>query len=614
MEHQVQSHKNIGSTSCLICSSKWIFSGVGYHIIMVKEPHCDIEEISKLIYYHIPTATLEKNVRNELSFILPKEYTHRYGFREVKLAWSPETPLNFLGNNYTFSSSSSPSSFLLILILSRFGVLFTDLENRQKELGIASFDASITSMEEVFLRVSNMEDSETDIQATQPHPPSPMNQVSVKNQNRNMSRNERADSSTMNESPAVTFNTGGVFKYCQLDIYVTDYHFLDTMLIFTLYGWSAIPLVYLLSYLFTRSTSAYIKLVLFHYLSGIFTLLIDATFQFGKGKDFTKFLFPWKAAEKVSKELSGESEDEDVQNERKRILGQPRQLLNSIVLIKELTKIYFKYPVILAVKNISVAIQKGECFGLLGFSGAGKTTTFQILTGDETVTSGNVFIDGFSITKHTQKVKSRVGYCPQSDALLKYVTGREIMIMYARLWGVSEPQIQQYVNKWLNSLQLEPHADKLIRTYRMEECDAFCTRLAIMVQGKFMCLGNPQHLKSKFGNIYILKVKVKIDTPEDKLDDLKFFITMTFPEEAVLQFNFRSPYSIGVSSDAFAIPEQFCLSAVQGFSSESEFEEYVKYDYGSYKVLAAIVFDCDFKNSGDPLPLQVRKLYSEFSK
>nr|XP_031327041.1 ATP-binding cassette sub-family A member 3-like [Camelus dromedarius] len=161
------------------------------------------------------------------------------------------------------------------------------------------------------------------------------------------------------------------------------------------------------------------------------------------------------------------------------------------------------------------------------------------------------------------------------------------MIMYARLWGVSEPQIQQYVNKWLNSLQLEPHADKLIRTYsggskrrlstvialmgkpsvilldepstgmdpvgrrllwdavtqtresgkaiiitshRMEECDAFCTRLAIMVQGKFMCLGNPQHLKSKFGNIYILKVKVKIDTPEDKLDDLKFFITMTFPD------------------------------------------------------------------------------------
>lgn len=64
---------------------------------------------------------------------------------------------------------------------------------------------------------------------------------------------------------------------------------------------------------------------------------------------------------------------------------------------------------------------------------------------------------------------------------------------------------------------------------RIEECDAFCTRLAIMVKGKFMCLGSPQHLKNKFGNIYTLKIKVKIDTQEHKLDDLKFFITITFP-------------------------------------------------------------------------------------
>uniref|UniRef100_A0A8C0S445 ABC transporter domain-containing protein n=1 Tax=Canis lupus familiaris TaxID=9615 RepID=A0A8C0S445_CANLF len=776
--------------------------GVGYHIVMVKEAHCNVEEIFKLLQYYIPTATLEKNVSNEVSFILPKEYTHS------------------------------------------FEALFTDLEKRRYELGIASFGASVTTMEEVFFRVSNMEDSQTDIQATQTLPLSVMSEVSIKNQNRNMSNNKRADYSSMNENPAIMFNTGyslyhqqfwamfikramfswrnwklillqmlallgsfiflseadklsyninekaremnldqygrtivplyisgnsslaliflkhlrsilesdkhtlkevqgdllkylmenedcihlcivafsievktnkiiltalfnnqayhspslalaildnilfmtvagsnasitifnkpqpyskpkkqkqeqegrsyglqvalnlhfgmtllisgfclltvteqvtkakhiqflsGVyipvywlsallwdfilffitcclllvtFKFCQLDIYITDYHFLDTMLIFMLYGWSAIPLMYLLSFLFTKSTSAYIKLVLFNYLSGIFSTLIDATLQFGKGKDFTKFLFPQKAARKVSKELSGESDDEDVQNERQRILGQPQKELDSTVLIKELTK----YPVVLAVKNISVTIQRGECFGLLGFNGAGKTTTFKILTGEETVTTGDVFIEHFSITKSLQKVKSRVGYCPQSDALLEYMTGREIMIMYARSWGVSEPQIQLYVNRWLSSMQLEPHADKLIGTYsggtkrrlstaialmgkssvilldepsagmdpearrllwdavtrtresgkaiiitshRMEECDAFCTRLAIMVQGKFLCLGSPQHLKNKFGNIYILKVKVKNDV-QDKLEDLKYFITLTFPGSALKQEN-----------------------------------------------------------------------------
>ena len=87
----------------------------------------------------------------------------------------------------------------------------------------------------------------------------------------------------------------GVFKFCQLDIYLTDYHFLDTMLIFMLYGWSAIPLMYLLSFLFSKSTSAYIKLVLFNYLSGIFSLLIDTTFQFGKCKGFIRCFLPQKA-------------------------------------------------------------------------------------------------------------------------------------------------------------------------------------------------------------------------------------------------------------------------------------------------------------------------------
>ncbi|XP_074179038.1 phospholipid-transporting ATPase ABCA3-like [Rhinolophus sinicus] len=45
---------------------------------------------------------------------------------------------------------------------------------------------------------------------------------------------------------------------------------------------------------------------------------------------------------------------------------------------------------------------------------------------------------------------------------------------------------------------------------------------------------------------------------------------------------------------------------VQGFSSETEFDRYVKYDRRSHKVLAAVVFDCDFTNSNDPLPLQVK--------
>uniref|UniRef100_A0A452RDE1 ATP binding cassette subfamily A member 3 n=1 Tax=Ursus americanus TaxID=9643 RepID=A0A452RDE1_URSAM len=99
--------------------------GAGYHMTLVKEPHCDPEAISRLVQYHVPSATLESRAGAELSFILPKESTHR------------------------------------------FESLFTKLEKQQKELGIASFGASVTTMEEVFLRVGKLVDTSMDIQAIQ---------------------------------------------------------------------------------------------------------------------------------------------------------------------------------------------------------------------------------------------------------------------------------------------------------------------------------------------------------------------------------------------------------------------------------------------------------------
>lgn len=59
---------------------------------------------------------------------------------------------------------------------------------------------------------------------------------------------------------------------------------------------------------------------------------------------------------------------------------------------------------LLAVDKISLAVQKGECFGLLGFNGAGKTTTFKMLTGEETITSGDAFVGGYSISSDIGKV------------------------------------------------------------------------------------------------------------------------------------------------------------------------------------------------------------------
>ncbi|XP_026899340.1 phospholipid-transporting ATPase ABCA3 [Acinonyx jubatus] len=280
-------------------------------------------------------------------------------------------------------------------------------------------------------------------------------------------------------------------------------------------------------------------------------------------------------------------EDQDVVDERNRVLAPSLEsLLDTPLVIKELSKVYEQRTPLLAVDKISLAVQKGECFGLLGFNGAGKTTTFKMLTGEETITSGDAFVGGYSISSEIGKVRQRIGYCPQFDALLDHMTGRETLVMYARLRGIPERHIGACVENTLRGLLLEPHANKLVRTYSggnkrklstgvallgepsvifldepstgmdpvarrllwdtvararesgkaivitshsMEECEALCTRLAIMVQGQFKCLGSPQHLKSKFGSGYSLRAKVRSEGRQEALEEFKAFVNLTFP-------------------------------------------------------------------------------------
>lgn len=61
-----------------------------------------------------------------------------------------------------------------------------------------------------------------------------------------------------------------------------------------------------------------------------------------------------------------------------------------------------------------------------------------------------------------------MGYCPQFDALLDHMTGREMLVMYARLRGIPERLINACVENTLRGLLLEPHANKLVKTYRWD--------------------------------------------------------------------------------------------------------------------------------------------------
>uniref|UniRef100_A0A8D2M2X8 ATP binding cassette subfamily A member 3 n=1 Tax=Zonotrichia albicollis TaxID=44394 RepID=A0A8D2M2X8_ZONAL len=622
--------------------------GAGYHMVMVKEPYCNLGEISRLICQYVPNATMESNAGAELSFILPKESTHR------------------------------------------FEALFTELEQRREELGIASYGASVTTMEEVFLRGQTGFAIAINLLYGMASLASTFALLLV---------SERAI-----KAKHVQFVSGVyvvnfwlsallwdiinflipcalmlvIFQAFNVQAFTQDSHLVDVMLIFLLYGWAIIPLMYLLSFFFSVAATAYTRLTIFNILSGTATFLavtimsipelglvdlsktLDKVFlilpnyclgqcisDFYQNYEFIQFCtssveaifickafnisyqmnyFSWETPGigryLTSLAIQGFSflfllflietnllwrlrtlvcgicrrrkwvallnrvsvlpEDRDVADERKKVLD---ILLPSEPCPLGPCRVYDSRESLLAVDRISLAVSKGECFGLLGFNGAGKTTTFKMLTGDESITSGDAFVDGHSILANIKKVQQRIGYCPQFDALLEHMTGRETLSMYARLRGIPERYIGSCVENMLRGLLLEPHADKLVRTYSggnkrklsagialiggppvifldepstgmdpvarrllwdavtrtrecgksiiftshsMEECEALCTRLAIMVNGQFKCLGSPQHLKSKFGSGYTLLAKTRSEE-EGELQAFKAFVEKTFP-------------------------------------------------------------------------------------
>uniref|UniRef100_A0A8C0SFT8 ABC transporter domain-containing protein n=1 Tax=Canis lupus familiaris TaxID=9615 RepID=A0A8C0SFT8_CANLF len=551
----------------LCCCGSSIFLkriyGVGYHIIIVKEPHCDVEQITRLVEQHVPDARLETNVAAELSFILPKKHTDR-----------------FTG-------------------------LLTDLEKSQEKLGIGSFGVSITTMEEVFLKKLTGAQVALNLFFGMSIFVSSFCLLTVTERITKAKHIQFVSgvSATNFWLSALLWDFLIFFIACcllmmvfllsGLDALTKNYRFLDTLFIFMLFGWAVIPFTYLISFLFSSHTSAYIKLVMFQYCAGVFSVILNVIVTEISGEDITPFTPFYLEDDAIGRYLIAMAVTGFIFFLLIFLLETTSWKVRTFVyryiffeIYKKFNKIYFTYPAVLAVRNISLGIQKKECFGLLGLNGAGKTTTFEILTGEETATSGDVFIENLSITNNLLEVRSKIGYCPQFDALLDYMTARELMVMYARLWGVPETQITQYVNKLLQSLNLEPYADKFIYTYSggnkrrlsnaialmgkpsvifldepstgmdpearrllwnrvtraresdkviiitshsMEECDALCTRLAIMVKGKIMCLGSPQHLKNKFGNVYTLKAKFKIDTDEKTLEDFKKYIATVFP-------------------------------------------------------------------------------------
>lgn len=223
----------------------------------------------------------------------------------------------------------------------------------------------------------------------------------------------------------------------------------------------------------------------------------------------------------------------------------------SAITINNLTK---KFEDKTALENLSLEVQKGELFGLLGPNGAGKTTMINVICGLIKPTSGTAQILGYDIQNDLSKIKEQIGVCIQETAIYPYLTGKENMELFGKLYGMNKKSIKERTELLLDKMALTDDAKRvtakysggmkrrlslalalihnpqiafldeptvamdpqsrhavwdfiktqkqqgktiILTTHYMEEAEELCDRVGIIDHGKLIALGTPKELIAK---------------------------------------------------------------------------------------------------------------------
>jgi ABC-2 type transport system ATP-binding protein len=121
--------------------------------------------------------------------------------------------------------------------------------------------------------------------------------------------------------------------------------------------------------------------------------------------------------------------------------------------------------VVEAVRGVDLEITKGEVFGFLGPNGAGKSTTVRMLTTLMTITSGSARVAGVDVAAEPDVARRAIGVALQEVGLDPRQTGRELLVLQARLFGMAKPQAAARAQALLELVGLEEAADRRIKGY-----------------------------------------------------------------------------------------------------------------------------------------------------
>jgi ABC-2 type transport system ATP-binding protein len=227
---------------------------------------------------------------------------------------------------------------------------------------------------------------------------------------------------------------------------------------------------------------------------------------------------------------------------------------DTVLDIQTLTR---RFGTFTAVDAITLSVNAGEVFGLLGSNGAGKTTTIKMLTTLLPPSSGEARVAGFSITTQAVDVRRAIGYVPQAVSVDGSLTGYENLLIFAKLYDLPRRERQARIGEALEFMGLTAEGGRLVgeysggmvrrleiaqstlhrprvlfldeptvgldpiardavwkhlvdlrtnygttlffTTHYLEEAESYCDRIAIMHLGKVAALGTCKELEASLG-------------------------------------------------------------------------------------------------------------------
>jgi ABC-2 type transport system ATP-binding protein len=237
---------------------------------------------------------------------------------------------------------------------------------------------------------------------------------------------------------------------------------------------------------------------------------------------------------------------------RRQLEGRP-----TVTGVLETVRLTRRFGDLVAVDAVSLTVQTGQIFGLLGSNGAGKTTTIKMLTTLLPPSSGTARVAGYDIRREAWKVRRAIGYVPQMLSADGNLTAYENLLIFAKLYDIPrrerEPRIQdalrlmnlqEFGNQMVHNYSggmirrleiaqsvlhrprvlfldeptvgLDPIARNtvwnhlrqlrdwfgttiILTTHTMEEADSLCDQLAILHRGAVVIVGSPAALKGGLG-------------------------------------------------------------------------------------------------------------------